>query len=496
MKRITMNKIRAMSDSKRVIVFSLFLPLVTGSASAMVEMRDDQLSDVTGQALLQMGKEIGQGISSDLTFYKAGLDAEVELNMNIDKLQLGCTAAAINGQQCDIDIDQLSLSGQADINGNFPNGRAATAALLTRPFFEFAIKNDHTKTLREVVGIRMSAENTKGMLTLGDQQVGSGDPGNTSGINSLSGYMRLGPTTGNAQVEPRIMAYDDYTCTASDPCTGTYAGLFTNMEGRIRITGMPLGIGNGTHNFFSETYGLFISSDDPVVVSVPATTVSGKRLTSAQLMGSATMGALDFAGQMAANVDIGVTLELNKEVTGSITGLTATVPIEQSLRYIHKINVDSAFSLSFQGQDVHWPGATEASQTGWWMAFEDEIDIGNISPEDQVPITNDVLLDALGPTAISWSPNPVPQGQSPVCNQGPSINCALHTALSTATYTSNNVTYHEVYGVECDGFSACLGGQLPVGNLNVPANLPFPLSDLKLSGQAVTPNCYGTARFC
>lgn len=130
------------------------------------------------------------------------------------------------------------------------------------------------------------------------------------------------------------------------------------------------------------------------------------------------------------------------------------------------------------------------------MAFEDEIDIGSISPEDKVAITNQVLLDALGPTAISWTPNPVPQGQKPNCVQGPSINCALHTAISAATYTSNNVTYHEVYGVECNGFDACLGGSLPVGNLNVPANLPFPLQNLKLSGQSVTPNCWGSSRFC
>ena len=72
------------------IMFCLafLLTFLVSGAGAMTEMRDAELSDVSGQALMQMGKTETGG----LAFYKAGLDAEVELNMNIEKLQLGCTA--------------------------------------------------------------------------------------------------------------------------------------------------------------------------------------------------------------------------------------------------------------------------------------------------------------------------------------------------------------------------------------------------------------------
>lgn len=464
------------------LMLFVFMCSFFSGVGAMTSMSDDQLSEVTGQALMQMGKQAGP---DNLTFYKAGLDAEVELNMNIEKLQLGC--GGVNGPGCDIDIDKVSLSGGASTWG--VDGRPASAAILTRPFFEFAIRNDQSKTLREVVGIRLSAENAQGMMTFGDQQAGAGDPGNTSGINSLSGYMKLGATSGVAQVAPRPMYSTNYTCQPTDPCEGTYAALGRNMEGRIRLQGTI--ILDGVRDFTADTYQLQVWSDDPALVTVPSTTVSGKRMTSVDLMGTATMGLLEFAGNMSA--DIGITL--NKNVTGAINGLSATVPIQQSLKFIHKINVNSPFSLSMQNANVLWPGATEQAQTGWWLAIEDTIDIGSVSPEDKVEVTNDVLLQALGPTAISWTPNPVPQGQSPTCVQGPSINCALHTAISAATYTNNNVVYHEVYGTECNGLGECLG-DLNVGTLYVPAVLNLPLTDLKLSGQAVTPNCYGTARFC
>lgn len=470
------------------LMLFVFMCSFFSGVGAMTSMSDDQLSEVTGQALMQMGKQDSLD-DPTLTFYKAGLDAEVELNMNIEKLQLGC--GGINGPGCDIDIDKVSLSGAESTWG--VDGRPASAAILTRPFFEFAIRNDQSKTLREVVGIRLSAENAEGMMTFGDQQAGAGDPGNTSGINSLSGYMKLGATSGLAQVATRPMASFDYTCQSGDPCEGSYTALGRNMEGRIRITGTV--ILDGTQDFTAEEYLLQVWSDDPAVVNVPSTTVSGKRMDSVDLMGTATMGLLEFAGNMTA--DIGIALD--KNVTGAIGGLSATVPIKQSLKFIHKINVNSPFSLSMQNANVLWPGATEEAQTGWWLAIEDTIDIGSVSPEDKVQVTNDVLLQALGPTAISWTPNPVPQGQSPTCVQGPSINCALHTAISAATYTetNNNVTYtyHHVYGTECDGLGGCLG-DLNVGTLFVPAVLNLPLNDLKLSGQAVTPNCYGTARFC
>lgn len=466
------------------LVLAVVMSSVFSNLGAMTEISDSELSDISGQALMQMGKVTQNGF----TFYKAGLDASVELNLNIDKLQLGCTSAAINGNYCDIDIDKVSLSGSSW----GPDGRASSAAILTRPFFEFAVRNDQSKTTREVVGIRMSAENTVGMLTLGDQQAGAGDPGNLSGINSLSGYMRLGATSGNASVEPRPMRDTNYTCQAGDPCQGTYLALGRNMEGRIKISGTALA--DGIHDFTADSYQMFVVPEgyasgtvapNHTVVQVPAQNVSGKRISSVDLVGAtASIGRLEFFGNMTATV---LGLNLNKNVTGTIEGLTANVPINQSLKFIHKIDVtNSPFSLSMQKSNVLWPGATVAAQSGWWLALENEIDIGSVTPEDQVRVTNDVLLQALGPTNITWT---FPGGV-PVCDQGPSINCSLHTRFHDSDHVANT------YGVACNGLNGCLGGDLPVGNLFVSQNLNFPLNNLKLSGQAVTPNCYGTARFC
>src|SRR5690554_25734 len=144
-----------------VFLMALLMTLTSSASAAinMVEMNDADMSEVTGQALMTMSKRDGIGVSSGLDFYRAGLDAVLELNANIQKLQLGC--GGINGPGCDIDIDNLSLSGQCDSN------RPGCSAALTRPFLEFAIKNDDTKTMREVVGFRLSAENALGMLTFG-----------------------------------------------------------------------------------------------------------------------------------------------------------------------------------------------------------------------------------------------------------------------------------------------------------------------------------------
>lgn len=488
----------------------ILLALLTGllalnAAMAMQPMSDEEMGAVSGQALLMMDMREGvQGQSEDYNFYRAGLDAIVELNANFEKLQLGC--GGVNGPGCDLDIDHMSLTGQLNPDGTCANGggpRAACDAILTRPFFEFAIKNDGTPH-REIVGFRLSAENSKGLLTAGDQQPGSQDPGNTGGINVMSGYMKLGPTTGVASTDPRPMAYDDYPCSSDDPCDGFYEGLGRQMTGRIFLDTM----GIGTKSFKSTGYTMQLQPSD-AFVQVPTTTVSGKRMTEVDLLGAATLGQITFDGELAVNVSnviLGQNLSMTKNVTGKIDGLTATVPIVQSLKFIHKINVDSAFSLSMQSEDVWWPEAAVSAETGWWMAFEDEIDIGEVTPEDTVPIPNDVLIDAIGPENISYTATPSlhrDDFQSISCNSGPSINCALTTFLTGRTDLSgggerggSGNNYYEVYGSYCDGLSGCLGGSLDVGTLHVPKNLEFPLEHLKLSGQNVTPNCYGDARFC
>lgn len=272
------------------------------------------------------------------------------------------------------------------------------------------------------------------------------------------------------------MSYDDTTYNGQ-----TYAGLGEPITGNLWLT--VLGIVNDVVGVSSTDYELLLESTSANVVTSP-TVVSGRRLTSVQLDGTATIDPVSFSGPMQAYVQnllgLGINLNLDKEVTGRITGLGANVAINESLAYIHKIEADNPFSLSMQMENVLWPDAAAAAQQGWWLAFEDQIDIGNISPEDPVALTNEVLLQALeGATGNA--------GSGTTCTT-PSVNCALYRGLG--------IRNGEPYGIRCNGLNACLGGSLPIGDVYVPRDVDFPLNDLKLGAQSVTPNCWGSARFC
>ena len=417
---------------------------------SMSIMNDGELSTVDGQSLVTLSylapTDAGNFESANnIGFYKLGFEADVEANLNMKKLQLGC--GGVNGAgACDLDIDNFSLSGNPASTGNAAtdrNNRVQSDALLRNPFFQFAIKSPNSASNREVVGLRVSAEQTFGLLSFGTENTDT-----PSGINSYSGYMSIGSATGVATTQSRNM---------------TKAQTGKDMNGRIRIVDFF----DTTAAFTSDTYNLVLSPASATVVTTP-TVVSGTRMSSVNLSGTATIAPISFAGTMTATV-LGF-IDLNKNVTGSISGLTATVPITQNLGFIHKIPLaGNPFGLSLQGQAVHWPGAAQAAQKGWWMAFEDQINIGSISPADTVPITDLVLSQALGPEG---------------CTNGatPGINCALH-ATPIPCYIA--------------GSPNCLGGDLPAGDVDITGtNVNFPLNNLKLSAQSFAPNCYGTLKFC
>lgn len=416
---------------------------------SMSIMNDGELSTVDGQSLVTLSylapTDAGNFESANnIGFYKLGFEADVEANLNMKKLQLGC--GGVNGAgACDLDIDNFSLSGNPASTGNAAtdrNNRVQSDALLRNPFFQFAIKSPNSASNREVVGLRVSAEQTFGLLTFGTENADT-----PSGINSYSGYMSIGSATGAATTQTRNM---------------TPAQTGKDMTGRINITDLGANL-----NFTSSTYNLALTSATATVTTTP-TVVSGTRMSSVNLSGTATIAPISFSGSMTATL-LGF-VNLDKTVTGSISGLTATVPITQNLGFIHKIPLaGNPFGLSLQGQAVHWPGAAQAAQKGWWMAFEDQIDIGNITPANTVPITDAVLSQALGPEG---------------CSNGatPGINCALY---------ANPISCRAV------GSPNCFGGSLPVGNVDITGtNVIFPLNDLKLSAQSFAPNCYGTLKFC
>ena len=424
---------------RSVLCFGLNMTVLFGStilhasAPQLLALTDNELSNVTGQSLMSLSfisptDKDNNMAGQNIGFYKLGVEADVELNANIKKLQLGC--GGVNGANgCDIDIDNLSLSGIADSN----TGRASSSAKLSNPFIEFAIKNPEKASTREMVGVRLSAEKALGLLTLGTEN--SDKP---SGINAISGYMKINPSTGTAYTEARNMTYSD---------TGQ------TIDGKVKACiGICIPL-----SFKSDTYDLALESAK-ANIHLGGTTVNGSRLSSVQLTGYADIDQLNFSGDLKANMTafFGL-LNLQKKVDGNITGLKANLTIDQNLGYIHSLKINNPMSLSVQSQKVWWPKADAAANTGWWLAFDDAIDIGDVTPTDKIKVTNDVLKQVVKPISNYITNNP------PSCNL---VNCLFGEALT-------------------------------VGNVNLPnTSLAFPLKDLKLTNQSFAPNCYGNLKFC
>ncbi|ENX55062.1 MULTISPECIES: hypothetical protein [Acinetobacter] len=192
------------------------------AASSLHSLDDEQMRQATGQALLYMGTTAGSSIDSNynskygnISFYKMGLQADLEANLNIKKLQLGC--GGINGANgCDIDIENLALTGvpTSVASDGTPiwnysgtsgvNERAASSAILRNPFIEFAIKNPQSASTREMTGVRLSAEGIKGYMTAGTNNDQPNTPAsqlNQGGINTFSGYIVTDPVDVTASTQ-------------------------------------------------------------------------------------------------------------------------------------------------------------------------------------------------------------------------------------------------------------------------------------------------------
>lgn len=144
------------------------------AASSMQSMGDEELDGVSAQGLILTDKISGSTLagsnpySTPFTFYRMGLDGELGLNLNVDKLQLGC--GGINDflshtQSCDIDLDYVSLMGK-NAAGDSP-GAPLSDFKLVRPYIEIAVKNDSNPVTREVAGIKIGAQSADGAISVG-----------------------------------------------------------------------------------------------------------------------------------------------------------------------------------------------------------------------------------------------------------------------------------------------------------------------------------------
>ena len=261
-------------------------------------------------------------------FYKVSMEAQLDLNANIRKFQLGC--GGFKGVGCDIDIDNVSFTGIVPTRekaGGTDAGPVSDFTLIN-PFYDIAIKNPTNMATREVVGFRIGADSVWGMLSLGD--LGS-DPDSVSshtGINSITGHLPTYIDNGNIPVKLCIWGANatNTACTAGNGIDLGNATIKRNTP-------------NQGDNFFDLTLN---------------------RASRAYLGG----------------------IRVRTQLLGFDVDLTSN--LDQSLKFIHNITAGSDpnnngkydpgesvknFGISFQGQDVRWNtnGQWLNAQKGWWM---------------------------------------------------------------------------------------------------------------------------------
>ncbi|NAS10062.1 hypothetical protein [Acinetobacter haemolyticus] len=412
------------------LLMTMFSTHTWASNDSLVEMTDNELSSIQGQALLSLGFTAPNTSNplQNFGYYKLGLEAKMELNANIRALQLGCGGR--NGPDgCDIDMENVSLSGPpdgklADGTPTWSKGRANTSAMITNPFIEFAIKNPNSASTREIAGFRLSAEEILGYLTAGTRNDIDGNGLSTGGgINTFSGFIKVGETPVNAFTQdamfgttPDQLIYAKIRAIGNDRVAFTNSNKMTSGSGSYQN---PAGA-NGSQNLYhyndNPIWGINVPRQD-VSFNFPETIVTGSRMKQLNLvvkdvpiptiaigadnggiamtLDRSILGLVDeatfFMGAQGTTA-AGCAAVINKTNCSYITNLKANVQVKQNFNLIHNLPISSGGYLALQNTALMWPGAdpNDIAQPGWWLSFKDPLDFGALNPTTGIPM-HDVL---------------------------------------------------------------------------------------------------------
>ena len=337
-----------MENIKKSILSAMILSIAAqASATGLSSLDDNEMSEAVGQALLYMGTTQGSTISggdySAFTFYKMGFQAEIEANLNIKTLQLGC--GGVNGPDgCDIDIENLSLTGVpteikadgtpvwnysgATSGGNKVNERAASSAVLKNPFVEFAIKNPNDLALREVAGVRLSADGIKGYMTAGTYNDSATSTLNRGGINTFSGYITTAPSPVIASTQQAVFGkrHDEIInapLRLSALIANENLNSFTNVKGMGTGTGAVTEYPSGFNSWGVNLPSLTVN------FNFPKTVVTGNRMSQLDLkVDDVPIGAI-----AVGHKDGPVLMSLDRSVLG-MAGATFFMGQENSWSWI------------------------------------------------------------------------------------------------------------------------------------------------------------------
>lgn len=317
---------------------------------AMTPLHDHELDDIAGQAVFVADHIVGSGTGAGFEYTRVGLDADIYLNTNINKLQLGCGGYNQSIRAgCDIDLDFVSLMGK---NGSGGPGGVNTDFRLTRPYVEIATTGSNAAT-REVVGIKIGAQEADGYMSIGRHypngqynyerggtcQSGGGEAARIachSGINMISGNMNI-RVQGHAIGCGYLLVSLPFT-----PCN--------------------LGTGGTVGN--PASWGIVATFDNII-------NVSGTRLYETDISMSAT----------------------------SFIGIPVDAHVLESLRFIHGMVMNNTpdFFLSFQRQKVSYPnyaktGYSPQANLGWWMNVPSMEMTGLVTNVGTIPLLTTVVL--------------------------------------------------------------------------------------------------------
>lgn len=185
-----------------LLFFAFVSPLAVG-ANSFVPLMDAELAEVTGQALVEVQKIIGNGADNGdvgLSFTRIRLGIKAEVNANIDLVEMGnynipshlndsnnTGYYSTNKDNLDADLRIRNVSlGCLQSTGNFLGTYSCSGGPETlkieKPYIELAYKGDGTAN-EELVGLRIGFERLDGWLG-GDIESISGHLYGQSGILS------------------------------------------------------------------------------------------------------------------------------------------------------------------------------------------------------------------------------------------------------------------------------------------------------------------------
>ncbi|WP_071872136.1 DUF6160 family protein [Atopomonas hussainii] len=179
--------------------FSLLLGVSFTAQAELVPLSDEKLSEVTGQAFMNMTTDSHNG----LTFTRLNLGVEIATQMNVKKLELGnYSRAGEAAGSADISINNFALGSVNDATGQI------NPFHIKNPYLEIAYSGT------KVVGLRMGFGEAKGHL--------SGD------INRITGNIPVDIYgTGSYLSTQMNCSFFDVVCKIARSAVG---GLYANRE--------------------------------------------------------------------------------------------------------------------------------------------------------------------------------------------------------------------------------------------------------------------------